>query len=118
MVVDDDDSVIKTMEIVLKRRDYETLSAYSGEKCLQMLENSQPDLILLDIMMPGMDGWETLEKIRKDESLSSIPVIILSAKNPSYDILSKKEELGFIEYVKKPFELRSLLESISKAVES
>lgn len=117
MIVDDDDLLTKTIEIALEKEDYEVTSILSGEECLKRLKTSRPDLILLDIMMPDMDGWTTLKEIKADESLAAIPVIMLTAKVQTNNIRAKKGELGFTDYLTKPFDIDDLYFRLSKALQ-
>ncbi len=108
-IVDDVPENIQIALSHLKGLEYEFAYATSGEQALTRIKNRIPDLILLDVMMPGMNGFETLQEIRKDEELRSIPVIFLTARAEPEDI-SKGFKLGGVDYITKPFhgaELRS-----------
>ena len=105
LIVDDDINIGNMLEEALKRENYRVLRAYSGTEALMLLDRETPDLILLDLMLPGLTGEEILPKIE------NIPVIIMSAKSA----LSDKVELlmaGAADYVTKPFELSELLARI------
>lgn len=96
MLVDDDEGVVYTAARMLKTEGLEVIPALSGEECLRKLRTVKPDCIILDIMMPDMDGWEVLKKIKEDKALASIPVLILTAKPASMDALrgiGTKDEL-------------------------
>lgn len=105
MIVDDDMNIGNMLEEALKREQYQILRAYSGTEAMMLLEKETPDLILLDLMLPGLSGEEILPKIK------NIPVIVMSAKS---DISDKVNVLlaGATDYVTKPFELRELLARI------
>jgi len=105
MIVDDDIHIGNMLEEALAKENYRTLRAYSGTEAAMLLEKESPDLILLDLMLPGLSGEELLPKIR------SIPVIVMSAKT---DISHKVNLLlaGAADYVTKPFELKELLARI------
>ena len=113
-VVDDNPDVIFSVKSGLEAlsEDYEIQGANSGEKCLEMLETNTPDLILLDIMMPGMSGWKTFDKIKENEIWKGIPVIFLTART---DRVAKNAG-GFLgdDYVEKPFEINDLKVRIEK----
>ncbi|MHC4397578.1 MAG: response regulator [Planctomycetota bacterium] len=81
MVVDDDAGVLKTVSAILKKGGYDSIVANSGRECLKILEKEKPELIFMDVMMPDMDGWETVEKIKRDESNKGIIVAILTVKS-------------------------------------
>ena len=105
MIVDDDMNIGNMLEDALKREDYQVMRAYSGTEALMLLEKETPDLILLDLMLPGLSGEEVLTKIK------NIPVIVMSAKT---DISDKVNVLlsGAADYVTKPFELKELIARI------
>ncbi len=113
-VVDDNPDVIFSVKSGLEAlsEDYEIQGANSGEKCLEMLETNTPDLILLDIMMPGMSGWKTFDKIKENESWKGIPIVFLTART---DRVAKNAG-GFLgeDYVEKPFEINDLKVRIEK----
>ena len=113
-VVDDNPDVIFSVKSGLEAlsEDYEIQGANSGEKCLEMLETNTPDLILLDIMMPGMSGWKTFDKIKENESWKEIPIVFLTART---DRVAKNAG-GFLgeDYVEKPFEINDLKVRIEK----
>lgn len=102
MVVDDEPDVVYIATSILQKAGYETISAYSGEEALQKLEEVKPDLITLDIMMPNIDGFDVLKKIREKKETSSIPVIIISVKKDDSDIV-RGLELGATDYFTKPY---------------
>ena len=80
LVVDDSPFIVDVFVTMLERGGYRTVAAYGGEECLGILKTVTPDLILLDIMMEPMDGWETLEKIKENPATKDIPVLMLTAK--------------------------------------
>jgi len=115
MIVDDDIGVIYTVKHGIEGgdSDYEIITVESGEKCIALLEDDQiPDLILLDIMMPGMSGWETYQKIRENETWKKIPVVFLTARTDRI----AKEAGGFLgdDYIEKPFKVPELKARIDK----
>ncbi len=101
LLVDDERMNLKILETVLRRGGYRFFEVESGEEALKILEREKVDLILLDLMMPGMDGFQTLEKIKQNSSTVFIPVIIASALKESVDI-EKGLELGANDYFTKP----------------
>jgi two-component system cell cycle response regulator len=101
LLVDDEKMNIKILETVLRKDGYRFFEAESGEVALRILEQESIDLILLDLMMPGMDGFQTLEKIKQNPSTTFIPIIIASALKESIDI-EKGLELGANDYFTKP----------------
>jgi DNA-binding response OmpR family regulator len=111
LVVDDDPPSVKMTAFLLREEGYEVLAADNGIDALALIEQEAPDLILLDVMMPGLDGFETLREIR---SRFAIPVIFLSAKGETSDRVAGLE-MGADDYLAKPFEPSELLARV-KAV--
>jgi CheY-like chemotaxis protein len=111
LVVDDSPFIVDVFVTMLERGGYRTVAAYGGEECLEILKTVTPDLILLDIMMEPMDGWETLEKIKENQSTKEIPVLMLTAKQLTP---AEAQEYGiYIEdYVLKPITHRELYDAI------
>ncbi len=111
MVVDDEPDVVEVVKTILEKEGYETITAHSGEDALEKLKTVKPDLITLDVMMPGLDGFETLARIRGREETSSIPVIIISVKKDDSDIV-RGLELGANDYFTKPYNRTILLAKV------
>ncbi len=107
LIVDDNADLVELFSVVLTRNGYKTCSAVSGEECLKLLKISTPDLILLDIMMDPMDGWETLTGIRSDRMSQSLPVIMVTGKQPTWDdVRSHMTEID--DYIVKPLTVSAL----------
>ena len=101
LLVDDDPDTLFTLDEIVQSADCSTILAKNGKECLELLENKIPDLILLDIMMPVMDGFQTINKIRENPKWADIPVFAVTAKAMSGD----KEVIlkhGFNDYIPKP----------------
>jgi len=111
LVVDDSPFIVDVFVTMLERGGYRTVAAYGGEECLEILKTVTPDLILLDIMMEPMDGWETLEKIKENPATKDVPVLMLTAKQLTP---AEAQEYGpYIEdYVLKPITHRELYDAI------
>ena len=111
LVVDDSPFIVDVFVTMLERGGYRTVAAYGGEECLEILKTVTPDLILLDIMMEPMDGWETLEKIKENPATKDVPVLMLTAKQLTP---TEAQEYGpYIEdYVLKPITHRELYDAI------
>ena len=108
LIVDDTPANIQTLTATLKEKGYQISVALNGKQALDVLARVQPDLILLDVMMPEMDGFETCERIKASERWSQIPIIFLTAKTETADIV-RGFELGAVDYVAKPFNAHELL---------
>jgi len=106
LLVDDEAKILKFLELKLRLSGYEVIATTSGKKAVELAESAKPDLILLDIIMPGMDGLEVLQKLR---SFSNVPIIASSARSGSAD---KALSLGATEYLPKPFNPDELIERI------
>lgn len=105
LVVDDEQSIVDILEFNLKKEGYQVVTAGDGLGCMLQFERESPDLILLDVMMPEMNGFEVLRRIREH---SSVPVIILTARAEEVDTVLGLE-LGADDYVCKPFSIRELM---------
>ena len=112
-VVDDDTMNLKMAEFILKQQQYNVVLLESGLDCLQMLNHEQPDLILLDIQMPLMNGIKTLEHIREKEETKDIPVVFLTASADTETVI-EAGRLGVVDYVVKPFMPQELLSRVEK----
>lgn len=102
LVVDDEPDIRYLVRSVLETRGVEVVEADCGEECLQILEKFTPDLILLDIMMPGIDGWEVLRKIKGDDRHKSIQVAMLTSIDPTIDDMMRDEFDSLADYIMKP----------------
>jgi len=102
LVADDEPTLLRLMEFVLAKQGHTLLTATNGEEALVQARRERPDLIVLDIMMPRMDGYQVAEAIRADDDLKSTPIIMLSAKAQDEDI-ARGIEAGVDDYVTKPF---------------
>ena len=111
MVVDDDSNICELLRLYLEKEGYEAVIAENGVKALSLYEALQPDLILLDVMMPELDGWQVCRELRKH---SDVPIIMLTAKGEVFDKVLGLE-LGADDYVVKPFETKEVMARI-KAV--
>ena len=108
LVVDDDPAIIKFVRANLKADDYETLAALDGAEAIEVVEREMPDLVILDIMLPRIDGFEVLSRLRE---WTQLPIIVLSARGDAEDKV-KCLDLGADDYLSKPFSLEELLARI------
>jgi DNA-binding response OmpR family regulator len=115
LVVDDDPSIRAMLEYALYFEDFEVESAPDGETALEMLKTTQPDVILLDVMMPRIDGLEVARRIREDAALAHIPVIMLSAMTQDSDIMAGWVA-GASSYLTKPVDVDMLVSEISRVI--
>ena len=111
LIVDDEPNIVMTLEYAFKKKDFEVYIARDGGEALQILEKNIPDVVLLDIMMPNVDGYQTLKHIRNTEVLKSTKVVFLTAKNKESDI-EKGIQLGADKYLTKPFSVKKIVSEI------
>jgi two-component system KDP operon response regulator KdpE len=115
LVVDDEEDILQFLRMVLGERGYRVLTAAGGEDALTQAQMHRPDLILLDVMMPDMDGWEVLKVLRSDEDTAGLPVAMLSARSEARDRMQGLRE-GAADYVCKPFSLDELFAKIEAII--
>ncbi len=102
LIVDDEPNIVVPLEFLMLENNYDVETAGTGEKALELISGWKPDLILLDIMLPGMDGYEVCQKIRQEKKLNDIKIVFLSAMARSIDI-AKGMGLAADDYITKPF---------------
>ena len=117
LVVDDERHIVRLVEINLQRAGYDVVTAYDGVEALEKVKSEKPDMLVLDVMMPRMDGFEVLGKLQSDPSTSEIPVIMLTAKAQDADIF-KGWQSGVSSYLTKPFNPRELLTFVERIFQS
>lgn len=115
LIVDDEKDLIETLAFKLEANGYKVIKAYDGQEGLEKAEKEKPNLILLDIMMPGMDGIEALRSLKYNPKTRHIPVIMLTCKGESSSLF-EAEDLGSVDYFIKPFESEELLRTINKYI--
>jgi len=116
LVVDDDREIVEMTRLILESGGYEVIPAGSGEEALRSASSQRPDLILLDINMPGMDGWETLKILKVHEATQAIPVAMFSIKLELRDKLQGLKH-GAFDYITKPFSYDEILERVGRIFE-
>ena len=116
LMVDDVPKNLQVLGNILNKEGYKISAALNGEQALKILKNAKPDLILLDVMMPGLSGFDVIKEIQKNEELIEIPVIFLTAKTEKEDVIHGIE-LGAVDYVTKPFNSTELLARVKNHIE-
>lgn len=114
LVVDDEPAILQMLKMNLEMEGHEAILAGDGETAIKRIEVEQPDIVLLDIMMPALDGWQVLQRLREMSLAKPPKVLVVTAKAGERDI-SKAFDLGAVDYVAKPFDIEDLLERV-KAV--
>lgn len=116
-IIDDEKEIVDMVKLMLESKGFETNSAYGGGQALELLssmeQNELPDLILLDIMMVPMDGWQTLEKLKSNEKLKKIPVSMLTLVPLTPGIIKKKDMEKIENYITKPFTINKLISKVN-----
>ncbi len=115
LIVDDEPNIVMALEYTFKKNNFEVFIARDGKEALDILEKQLPDIIILDVMMPMVDGFATLEQIKKDARLDHCKVVFLSAKNKEKDI-EKGLGLGANLYVTKPFSTKKLVDQVNELI--
>jgi len=115
LLVDDDPVIVRLLQVNFRLDGFEVDTASSGEKALRRVRECLPDVIVLDVMMPGIDGWGVYAKIKEDPETKGVPVVFLSARAQDED-LRHGYALGVDEYVTKPFDPAHLLEIVRRAL--
>jgi len=117
LCVEDEPEMIDLMRLILGRRGFEVKGANGGKEGLKMIKDAKPDLILLDLMMPDMDGWEVYQQLKADEATKDIPVIVVTAKAQSIDRVLGLHIAKVDDYIAKPFSPAELLSSVEKVLQ-
>ena len=112
MVVDDDIGILKMVSAILEKEGYESIVANSGRECLEILENEKPDLIFMDVMMPDMDGWETVREIKKDNANKDIIIAILTVKSEPEDKLKSIGDIKADWHLTKPITRDGIIQTV------
>ena len=114
LVADDQKELVEAMKIRFESDGYEVVEAYNGEECLEKAKKELPDLIIMDVAMPQMDGYEAVKEIKGDETTKHIPIFMLTGKDQMEDTFRME---GVQEYIIKPFEYKDLSDLIKKQFE-
>lgn len=117
LAVDDEKHIVRLVQVNLERQGYEVITAYDGKEALQKVEEERPDLVVLDVMMPYMDGFEVLQNLRRNPSTREIPVIMLTAKAQDQDVF-KGWQSGVDCYLTKPFNPMELISFVKRIFKS
>lgn len=116
LIVDDEPDIVESIKFRLETEDIDCITANDGEEGLAKAQNERPDLILLDVMMPKMNGYKVARLLKFDAAYSDIPIIMLTARSQEKDI-DLGEETGADEYVTKPFDMEKLVELVMEYLE-
>ncbi|GER59892.1 two-component system response regulator [Patiriisocius marinus] len=115
LIVDDEPNIVMSLEYAFKKKGFEVFIARDGSEALTILKDTIPDIVLLDIMMPNVDGYQTLKHIKNTVSLEATKVVFLTAKNKASDI-EKGLKIGADKYLIKPFSVKKIVSEILELV--
>lgn len=113
LITEDEPNIVESLTFILNRAGYEVSSVLDGEAAVRRLRSSPPDIMVLDLMLPKLNGFEVLKLIKTDPQLKSLPVVILSAKGQAHD-RQLAEEIGANAFITKPFSNRDFIEQIGR----
>jgi two-component system, OmpR family, response regulator VicR len=116
VVVEDDPEMINLVKLILKKEGFEVVGAMGGRDGLDVIEKNDPDLVLLDLMMPDIDGWEVYQSMKASDKLKNIPVIIITAKAQSIDKVLGLHIAKVDDYITKPFSPGELVASVRRVL--
>lgn len=117
LIVDDDREMVELIGLFLGNAGYTTISAFSGEEALEKTFREKPDLILLDIMMPRVDGWEVLRRIKNDPEVKDTPVAFITARTQNIDKMIGLSVMKAAGYITKPFSKQELLTEVKRILD-
>jgi len=113
VIIDDNPAIVEMLQRKLEKEDYEVIGCVESVKAMDVCLQQKPDLVVLDILMPGKSGWDVMEELKSNATTASIPVIISTVKNRPED-MEKGEELKATDYIAKPYVFSDLLEKVQK----
>lgn len=116
LCVDDEPGVVELVELILQSESIKVRGAHNGVQALKAMREKRPDAVLLDIMMPEMDGWDVFKAMKADAALRDIPVLILTARNVPLEEIIARERAGVDDYITKPFTPAKLRTSVHQAL--
>lgn len=114
--IEDEDDMISLVRLILGRKGFEVTGAIGGREGLSLILDDKPDLVLLDLMMPDMDGWEVYQQMKADDVTRDIPVIIITAKAQNIDKVLGLHIAKVDDYISKPFSPQELMESVERVL--
>lgn len=114
--IEDDPEMSGLLQLIFERQGHRVISVKSGEFGLEMLKSLQPDVLLLDLMLPDVDGWEIYQQMKEDDDLAELPVIIVSARDAQQDARSGRFVIGHDRFVEKPFEVQNLINIVNETL--
>ena len=117
LCIEDEQETVELIRLILERRNFSVQAAASGEAGLQALRQARPDLVLLDLMTPDMDGWDVYQRIKSNADTSLIPVIVVTARAQNIDRIIGREMAKVDDYIVKPFSPKRLLDGVERVLQ-
>ena len=114
--MEDEPEMIDLIQLILNRKGFEVIGARGGVEGLNTIRSEKPDLVLLDLMMPEMDGWQVYQQLKADEETADIPVIVVTAKAQNIDKVLGLHIAKVDDYISKPFSLQELVDRVEKVL--
>lgn len=112
--IEDEEEMIDLVRLILSRKGYQVIGAIGGQEGLDLIKKTKPDLVLLDLMMPDIEGWDVFQQMRADKATQHVPVIVITAKAKNIDKVLGLHIAKVDDYISKPFTPQSLLESVDR----
>ena len=116
LIADDETDIVETLQFMLEVEGFECLTAYNGEDALNLAKREKPDLLILDVMMPKINGYKVCRLLKFDAKYKNIPILMVTARSQEEDKMIG-EETGADEYITKPFEINDVVEKVKKYLE-
>lgn len=115
--IEDDPEMRGLLQLILERKGHHVIGVKRGELGMELLKSLKPDVLLLDLMLPDIDGWEIYREMKADEELSTVPVIVISARDQTQDAAAGYYVVGDDRYLEKPFEIDDLLKTVYEVLD-
>ena len=115
--IEDDPEMRGLLQLILERKGHHVIGVQRGELGMELLKSLKPDVLLLDLMLPDIDGWEIYRQMKADDELRYVPVIIISARDEQRDAKAGHQVIGDDRYLKKPFEIDELVNTVFDVIE-
>lgn len=115
--IEDDPEMRGLLQLILERKGHHVIGVKRGELGMELLKSLKPDVLLLDLMLPDVDGWEIYREMKADEELSRVPVIVISARDQRQDAAAGYHVIGDDRYLEKPFEIEDLLKMVYEVLD-
>ena len=115
--IEDEPGMSSLIQLIFERQGHHVISVKSGEFGLEMLKSLKPNVLLLDLMLPDVDGWDIYQQMKEVEELAQLPVIIVSARDARQDAKQGRSVVGQDRFIEKPFEVRNLIDAVNRALD-